>query len=153
MKKVALYCIFALMVIIVQLLFVSYCLRNVKFSVLVRAHEQVYTEYSDKIMGFGGAVVNRTIFPVKVVNIEPIDGRGIEYVTTAITEWGFSEIEKEELFKKESLEDKLLRPFSEYSIGCFYKFTGEYMVNPDIYEITYSIFGLKFKKIEGINDN
>lgn len=153
MKKVALYFMFVLMVIIVQLLFASYCLRNVEFVVLARAHEQVYTEYLEKILGFGGIIVNRTIFPVKVINIEPIDGRGVEYVTTVITEWGFSEIEKEELFKKESLEDKLLRPFSEYSIGCFYKFTGEYIVNPDIYEITYSIFGLKFKKIEGINYN
>lgn len=148
MKKVILYCVCcAIIVVIAQIIFRSYFLNNVNFEVTVGFNEQAYPEYTDKIMGFGGKIVNNAVLPIKIKSIEPLDGRGIEYITTTITEWGASEISKEELLKKEILEDKVLGPFSEYSIGCFYKFTGVYMVNPDVYEIRYSVLGIEFSKI------
>ncbi|WP_287824486.1 hypothetical protein [Clostridium sp.] len=152
MKKVILYCLCcAIIVVIAQIFFRSYCLNNVILGVTAGANEQTYPEYVDKIMGFGGVIKNNTMFPIKVKSVEPLDGSGVEYVTTAITKWGVSEISEEELLKKESLESKILEPFSEYSIGYFYKLTGEYMVNPDEYEITYSVLGIKFSKIEIFN--
>ena len=55
------------------------------------------------------------------------------------------------MFKKESLENKVIGPLTEYPIGYFYKFMGEYMVNPDAYEIVYTIFGINLSKIEIVN--
>ncbi|WP_313163406.1 hypothetical protein [Sedimentibacter sp.] len=147
-KMLIKYFLCAIMVIVLQSLILTYCLNNIYFSVSAGAKEQAYPEYADKIMGFAGGIRNNTIFPIKIKSIEPFGGRGIEYVTTVITEWGFSEINRGELFEKESLENKVIGPFSEYPIGHFYKFTGEYMVNPDAYEISFSIFGIKLSKIE-----
>ena len=154
MKKRFLYSVCIIIVtIIVQSILINYCLNNISLSINVTAKEQAYPEYSDKIMGFGGSIMNNTIFPIKVKSVAPKGTRGMEYITTSVTKWGFSEIKKDDLYDYESLENKIIQPFTEYEIGLFYEFTGEYAVNPTVIELTYSIFGKDFVINELVNTN
>lgn len=137
----------ALITFLLSNVFYYYCTDNVYLNVNVRAQEREYPEYTDRIMGFGGNVQNKTIFPIKVKAITPIGGRGMEYFTTLIATWGFSEIKQNEINNYEDLEGKIILPFKEYEIGVFHKFHGDYVVNPDAYEVAYTVLGLYFKKV------
>lgn len=98
-------------------------------------------------MGFGGSVRNKTTFPIKIKEINPLGSRGMEYITTLITPWGFSEIKKDELENFKNIENKLVLPFKEYEIGIFFEFSGDYVVNPEAYEISFSVLGINLKKV------
>lgn len=128
-------------------IFQYYCLNNVHLGVNAGAQEREYPEYTNKIMGFGGYVQNKTIFPIRVKEITPIGGRGMKYFTTLITSWGFSEIKQNETENYENLEKKVIPPFKEYNIGVFHRFLGDYVVNPDAYELKYSVLGLNFERV------
>lgn len=148
-KTILLFSVCIVMItIIVQSFITSYCLDNVFISVNARAREEAYPQYEDKILGAAGLIRNSTIFPIKIISIRPVDGRGVEYIATKSTEWGFSEISEDELSKLENIDDKIVDPLTESNVGYFYKFTGEYMVNPEVFEVTYSVFGIKFKQIK-----
>ena len=128
-------------------IFQYYCLNNFHFGVNVSAQEREYPEYTDKIMGFGGYVNNKTIFPIKIREINPIGSRGMEYFATLNTTWGFSEIEQNKMGNYEDIENIVILPFKEYDIGVFHKFNGDYVVNADAYELKYSVLGINFKKV------
>lgn len=148
MKK--LICV-ALITLLLSNVFHYYCLNNVYISAHVLAQEKEYPEYTNRIVGFGAIVMNKTIFPIRVKELTPIGSRGMEYFTTLITPWGFSEIKQNEIDNYEDLDKKIFLPFKEYEIGIFYKFQGNYVVNPDAFELKYSVLGLNFKKVFIIN--
>ncbi len=148
MKKNICYLIcIVIITLLVSNIFVNYCLNNVYIGTSVTAQEREYPEFTNKIMGFGGVVRNKTIFPIRVKELTPIGDRGMEYVTTLISPWGFSEIKQNEIDNYENLEKKVISPLKEHEIGIFFKFNGNYVVNPDVYEIKYSVLGINFKKV------
>ena len=148
MKKKIFYLICVIFItLLVRNIFVNYCLNNVYVGATAMAEERDYPEYADNILGFGGVVSNKTIIPIKFKEITPLGSRGMIYVTTLITPWGFSEINQSELEDFESLEEKVISPLKEYEIGIFYKLNGDYVVNPDAYEIKFSVLGIDFRKI------
>lgn len=148
MKKNIFWIILIILVTVaVQSAIINYCLNNVYLGLHASGEERTYPEYADKIIGAGGKVRNRTIFPIKIRKIIPIGSRGMEYFGTLITTWGYSPIQQEDMSKYQALENKIIPPLTEFEIGMFNKFTGEYMVNPSAIEITYSIYGIKFKKV------
>jgi len=152
MKKSILYIIIIIaLTLTVQLLISNYCTSNVDIGIGVTMQEKTYPEYMDKYMGLGGIVTNNTIFPIKVKKVTPIGNRGMEYEDTHIKTWAFSEIKQEDLNNYEKLENKIIMPFTECGIGYFFKFTGEYVVNPSALKIEYSIMGVDFSKVI-IND-
>lgn len=103
--------------------------------------------YANKIIGVSGIIRNDTIFPIKIEDISPIGGIGIEYFATVISTWGVSEITREEILALDSLEGKRLSPFNQYEVGIAFQFSDEYAANPAGYKITYSILGVKFERI------
>ncbi len=103
--------------------------------------------YANKIIGVSGIVRNDTIFPIKIKEISPIGGIGIEYFATVISIWGVSEIMRKEILELESLEEKRISPYTQYEVGIAYQFSDEYVANPAGYKITYTILGVKFKRI------
>lgn len=148
MKKSVKYVIFIVLITLAaRSIIYDYCINNVYINTNARLTEDFYPEYAGKIMGYSGYVKNKTIFPIRVKKITPIGGRGMIYYTTLVTTWGMSEIERENLSKYESLEDKIIPPFADYDLGFFYKFTDKYTVDPSVFEIVYSIFGIEFKKV------
>lgn len=148
MKKTIFYIILTILItVIIQSVLINYCLNNVYIDISARGEERTYPQYAGKIIGAGGIVKNRTIFPITIKKITPIGSRGMEYFSTLITTWGYSSIEQENMLKYETLENKTMAPLTSFDIGMFNKFTGEYMVNPSAVEIVYSIFGVKFKKV------
>lgn len=148
MKKKVFYIIFIILITVcTQSIISNYCLNNVYIGLRAQGEERTYPEYANKIIGAGGIVRNNTIFPVKIKKITPIGIRGMVYVGTLITTWGYSPIEQEDISKYSLLENKIIPPLADFEIGMLHKFTGEYMVNPSAIEVTYSIIGLEFKKV------
>lgn len=148
MKKKAYFVIAIVLITLLLSNFLKYYfINNVHLGINVGAQEREYPEYTDKLMGFGGYVRNKTIFPIRVKDFKPIGIRGMKYFTILITPWGFSEIKKSEIKNYECLDEKIILPFEEYSLGVFFKFDGDYVVNPDAYEVTYSVLGINFKSV------
>jgi len=102
--------------------------------------------YANKIIGVSGVVRNDTIFPIKIEEISPIGGTGIEYYATVISTWGVSEITHEEVLELDTLEEKRMSPYTQYEVGIAYQFSDEYVANPAGYKITYTVLGVKFKR-------
>lgn len=136
MKKSVLYMIFVILItVMTHSIILNYCLNNVYIGSNIAIGEKAYPQFANKIIGFGGVVRNNTIFPVKVKKINPIGSRGATYVATLNTIWGVSEIKHEDLIKYKYLDNKIIPPLTDYEIGFFYKFTGDYFVNPSAFEI------------------
>lgn len=148
MKKIILYTICIIVItMLVQKLFTNYILDNVYIGSTVLMQEATYPEYANKYMGLGGYIYNKTILPIKIKRIQPIGNRGMEYYTTAITSWGFSEAQREHINKLENFENKTILQNKKYDVGIFYEFTGEYAVNTSAYILDFTIFGINFSKV------
>ena len=127
----------------------EYCSKWIYFNTNVTlSEEETFYEYVDKTMGFGGYIYNYTIFPIKVREITPVGERGMEYHTTVIAEWGFSEMEPESFPEYEQLEGKIILPFNRYDyLAVLFKFTDGKIVNPSAFILKYSIFGIGLENI------
>lgn len=148
MKKSIKYIIFiALITLAVQSIISSYFINNIDIGPNAGLTEGIYPEYKDKVMGYSGCIRNNTIFPIRVKKFTPLGGNGMIYCTTLFTNWGLSDINPEKLSKYENLYNKIIPPLSNYNLGIFYEFTGEYTVDPSAFEVEYSVFGIKFKEI------
>jgi len=127
----------------------KYCSEYIYFNTNVDLLEEgTFYEYVDKTMGFGGGIYNNTIFPIRIKEIIPIGERGMEYHTTVIAEWGFSEMEPESFPEYEQLEGKIMLPFTKYrNLAVLFKFTDGKIVNPSAFILKYSIFGIGLENI------
>jgi hypothetical protein len=80
MTKTIFYIILIIIITIAdQSIIKNYYINNVYISLRAYGAERAYPEYADKVIGAGGIVRNRTIFPIKIKKITPIGSSHYRY--------------------------------------------------------------------------